>query len=99
MSYFTMLILLLLILALANNLIMYNKCYVSNSIKAYDPNINKNISIYPVNIYISKQNEEKISADIKNILDKYASENNNKLIVVFGYPTENDISKINTLAI
>jgi hypothetical protein len=38
MNYFTLLILLLLILSIANNMIMYHKCYISKK-----NNINENI--------------------------------------------------------
>ncbi len=62
MNSFTILILLLLILSIANNLVMYHKCYISKNL-IYDAQNNilnqaldSNIGVYSANIYYTKNN-------------------------------------------
>lgn len=110
MNSFTILLLILLILSIANNFIMYHKCYISRNITSVDPKLDPNIGFYPVNIYYLKNNNVSamqcpssessgsiIIDDIKNNLEQYVNKNKTKCVITYGEPTSYEYQKIKSL--
>ena len=81
MDTFTIFIIILLILSIANNLLMYNKCYISKNLASYDSHIKSTIGYLPIHVYyhygsgnIDMINKIKSSlAQIKNAYVTYES--------------------------
>lgn len=95
MNIFTLFVLTLLILSIANNILMYNKCYISRNLPTYDSHLKSNIGFLPINIYYpyQKGNEETI-----NKIKKLLSEFNSEIYVTYGSPSFDDYIKINEMS-
>lgn len=111
MDNFSILILVLLILSIANNLIMYQKCYISRNLPSYDPKLNSTVGFYPINFYYSlspvqtsETSEEtkyytsnNLLDDFKNTLVNFQKKYPNSCFVTLGNPSDDDYIKINKL--
>jgi len=72
MSGFTILILILLILSIANNFIMYKKMFMYRDLSLTDSNVSPDIGFYPVNVYYQKT----CPGNTENKCYDFKSENN-----------------------
>ena len=98
MDSFTMFILILLILSVANNLIMYQKCYISRNMPTFDSRLNSSVGFLPINFYYILDSEDySISNDLKKIISQYQLSNSKKCFVTYGDPSLDDYNKINSL--
>lgn len=107
MQGYVFIIIILLILSVTNNLLMYNKCYLSKSLSSMDHNVNSDIDVMTVNIYYKKDNDKSkcynhptvgtpVIDNLKSMLAQY--ETNNKCVVLYSNPTHAEYEKINKLA-
>lgn len=96
MDTFTIFMVILLILSIANNLLMYNKCYISRNLPTYDPRLKSTIGFMPINIYYAygSGNQEMIK-NIKTNLSQLQEKD--KFQVTFGEPTFDEYIKINEM--
>ena len=86
----------LLILSIANNFIMYNKCYISKHLITYDGNLKTSIGFQPINIYYPYgPDNEKLLNEIKLYLSNLQAKN--KMYVTYGLPLPGDYDEINNM--
>lgn len=106
MDSFLIIILILLIVSIANNLIMYNKCYISRNLPTFDSKLNSTIGFYPINFYyvINKNTSEEsvqpnlqIVDNLKTLLMQYQSQNSSNCFITWGNPSNDDYNKINSM--
>lgn len=95
MDTFTIFIVILLILSIANNLLMYNKCYISRNLPTFDSRLKSTIGFMPINLYYAygPGNYEFIE-NIKTNLYKLQNKNS---YITFGEPTFDEYIKINEM--
>lgn len=90
-------------LSIANNILMYSKCYISKNLSFYDPKLKSTIKVIPINLYYvsnqNDQNDENIINEIKSDLHKIKIKNSNKFDFVIGNPTCEHYQKINQMSI
>jgi hypothetical protein len=94
MNTFTIFVLILLMLSIANNLIMYNKCYVSRNIETIDPRLKNHISYSPINIYHTQH--DNLTNTLK-MLNDYCDKHKKTCFISHGTPNYEDYKKINKL--
>ena len=98
MDSFTILILILLILSIANNLIMYQKCYISRNLPTFDSKLNSSIGFFPINFYyVMKSDDYSILDKLKELLGQYQNTNKSECFVTYENPSFDDYLKINSL--
>jgi hypothetical protein len=108
MNYFTLLIIILLILSIGNNFLMYKKMFMYRDTSYQDPNVNPEVGFFPVNVYYWKKLPENkcysyqsqgnpVVDDLKGVLLKYENNNKTKCVITYGSPTEHEYVRINTL--
>lgn len=103
MNTFVLIIITLLILSIANNFLMYNKCYVNKNVNA--PTVSPNIALLPINIYYlksDKPNDPSSNIFINDLKAKiFEIENNNKdkCVVTIGEPSNYENTKIYNLGL
>lgn len=99
MDTFTIFIVILLILSIANNILMYSKCYISRNLPTYDPRLKSTIGFLPVNVYyLYGTNNQELIENIKNNFYQFQSKQSDKIHITFGDPTLDDYVKINEMA-
>ncbi len=83
-------------MSIANNLLMYNKCYISRNLPTYDPRLKSTIGFLPINLYYpyGNGNQDMIN-EVKSVLSQI--QNKTKLYVTYGPPTFDDYVKINEI--
>ena len=108
MNYFTIVILILLILAIVNNFIMYYKWIPTRY--SSESQLRKGIGFYPVNVYYSKDMsntkcyeypniENPLIGDLKGMLMQFENTNKGKCVVTFGEPSTFELVRINEIDI
>ena len=87
-------------LSIANNILMYSKCYISKNLSFYDPKLKSTIKVIPINLYyVYDVYDENIINEIKSYLHKIKIKNANKFDFVIGNPTCEDYQKINQMVV
>lgn len=98
MDTFTIFIVILLILSIANNLLMYNKCYISRNLPTYDSRLKSTIGFLPINVYYPyKSGNYNTINEIKTALSKIQNNSNSNLYVTYETTSFDDYIKINEM--
>ena len=95
-GYLTIVIILLCI-AIINNVIMYYKCYVNNNLD--DPFVPENVGVYRVNIYYNKYRYpgDGINEEISPYITPFKDKTFGKYVVTQNRPTQLEYQQISKL--
>lgn len=92
-------VIILLCIAIINNVIMYHKCYLNNNIN--DPFVPENIGVYRVNVYYNKFKDpgssKGIGNEIKQYIDPFKDKTHGKYVVSYDKPTQLEYQQISKL--
>lgn len=92
----------LLCIAIVNNVLMYYKCYVNNPID--DPFVPENIGVYRLNIYYNKYaypgslTGDGIRDELKSYIDPFKEKFYGRYVVSYDKPTTQEYQQISHLA-
>ena len=89
--------LVLLCIAIINNVLMYYKCYLNNELS--DPLLPENIGIYRINIYYNKFKDpiHGIGDEIKQSLVQFKDKTFGKYVIAYNKPTKLEYEQISKL--
>src|SRR5271170_6867152 len=90
-------VIILLCIAIINNVIMYYKCYVNND--SNDPFIPENVGVFRLNVYYNKFRypDEGIRDEIKPYVDPFKDKTFGRYVVSYNKPTQLEYQQISKL--
>ena len=91
-------VIILLCIAIINNVIMYYKCYVNNNLN--DPFIPENIGVYRLNVYYNKYHfpdNGGIQTELQQYIDPFKNKTFGKYVVTYNRPTQLEYQQISEL--
>jgi hypothetical protein len=90
-------VIILLCIAVVNNVVMYTKCYVNNDID--DPFIPENIGVYRVNVYYNKYRypDPGVKDEILPFVTPMRDSTFGRYVITIGKPTSNEYQQISRL--
>lgn len=94
---YLVIVIILLCIAVVNNVIMYYKCYVNNEMN--DPFIPENVGVYKINIYYNKHRYSDIGIgdEIKQYITPFKDKTFGKYVVSYNKPSELEYQQISKL--
>lgn len=94
---YLLVVIILLCIAIINNVIMYYKCYVNNNLN--DPFIPDNVGMYQINLYYNKFNypDKGIGVELKPYIDPFKNKTFGKYVVTYNKPTQLEYQQISKL--
>ena len=94
---YLLIVIVLLCLAIVNNVIMYYKCYVNNNLD--DPFVPENVGVYRINIYYNKYTypNDGIGEEIKPYLNPFKDKTFGKYVVTYNKPTQLEYQQVSKL--
>lgn len=95
MTTFLLLVIVLLCVAIVNNVVMYYKCYVNNDIN--DPFVPENVGVYRINIYYNKYIYPGIGDEIKPFIEPFKNSTFGKYVITYNKPTPLEYQQISKI--
>lgn len=94
---YLVIVIILLCIAVINNVIMYYKCYVDNELN--DPFIPENIGVYRINIYYNKYTYPELSIveELKPFITPLKDKTYGKYVITYNKPTNLEYQQISKL--
>lgn len=94
---YLIIVIILLCIAVINNVIMYYKCYVNNDLN--DPFIPENMGVFRINVYYNKSRYPGagIREEIKQYIDPFKDKAFGKYVVSYNKPTQLEYQQISQL--
>jgi hypothetical protein len=90
-------VIILLCIAIINNVIMYYKCYMNNDLN--DPFIPENMGVFRINVYYNKSRypDAGIRDEIKQYIDPFKDKTFGKYVISYNKPTQLEYQQISKL--
>lgn len=94
---YLMLVIVLLCIAIINNVVMYYKCYVNN--QNNDPFVPENVGVYRINVYYNKYTypESGIYNEMKEYIDPFKDKYFGRYVVTYNKPSTLEYQQISKL--
>ncbi|VBB18073.1 hypothetical protein YASMINEVIRUS_536 [Yasminevirus sp. GU-2018] len=94
---YLVIVIILLCIAVVNNVVMYYKCYVDN--EQDDPFIPTNVGVYRVNIYYNKYRypENGVTEELKEFITPFKDKNFGRYVVTYNRPNSLEYRQISKL--
>lgn len=90
-------VIILLCIAVVNNVVMYYKCYVNSNLD--DPWIPENMGVYRINIYYNKFKypDSGIGNEIQPFINPFKDKHYGKYVVTYNKPSQLEYQQISKL--
>ena len=94
---YLIIVIILLCVAIINNIIMYHKCYINNELS--DPFVPENVGIYRINVYYNKFNDPNngIGDEIKPFISPFKDKTFGKYVITYNKPSSLEYEQISKL--
>lgn len=94
---YLLIVIILLCIAIINNVVMYYKCYVHNDLS--DPFIPENVGVYKINVYYNKYQYpwDGIGDEIKPFIDPFKDKTIGRYVVAYNKPSQLEYQQISKL--
>lgn len=92
-------VVILLCIAVVNNILMYYKCYLSVNNETRDPFVPENIGVYRINIYYNKYRypETGLVQELQPHIQPFKDKSIGRYVVTYGKPTSLEYQQISKL--
>lgn len=94
---YLLLVIILLCIAIINNVVMYYKCYITDNLS--DPFVPENVGVYRINVYYNKYQYpgQGIGDEIKPFVGPFKDKTFGRYVVTYNKPSQLEYQQISKL--